>query len=146
MTYTTDDLADLEEIKTLSAIYARGLDRFNTTEIMQVFSEDAVFDATAASMDVYTGTSAIEEFFLHNQEVMYDQIHLFGNFVIELDGPDKAHGTSYLFQDGHTKSGDRVTTSCLNEDTYEKRSGEWFVVRRACIPLMPLVGNDDYQK
>src|SRR3954447_11176310 len=110
LTYDHAQLADLESIKALSAVYARGLDRFNMAEIMCVFTDDAVFDATPVGLEVYEGSAAIQEFFGHNQSVMGDQIHLFSNFVIEFDGPDAAHGTNYLWQDGHTKEGARVHT------------------------------------
>jgi prepilin-type processing-associated H-X9-DG protein len=136
-TYSTDQLADLESIKTLSAVYARGLDRFNMDEIMSVFAPDAVFDATPVGLEVYEGPAAIEEFFGHNQSVMADQIHLFSNFVIEFDGPDAAHGTNYLWQDGHTKEGSRVHTVAFNEDQYKRTDGRWLVSKRICSPLLP---------
>ncbi|MDZ5621037.1 nuclear transport factor 2 family protein [Nocardioides sp. HM23] len=146
MSYTAEQLSDLEEIRRLSAVYARGLDRFDMEEVMQIFAVDSVFDATPVGMEEYKGVDAIRDFFVHNQEVMNDQMHLFGNFVIDLESPTRARGTSYLFQDGHLKSGAQVTTSCLNEDEYEKRDGQWYVVRRACVGLMPMVGNDSYQE
>jgi ketosteroid isomerase-like protein len=141
---TIDDLVAIEEIRTLTAVYARGLDRFDITAVMQVFSDDAVFDASPCGMDACVGKPAVEEFFVHNQSVMADQIHLYGNFVIELDGPTSAHGTSSLWQDGHLKDGTRVHSVVFNEDTYVKRDGAWFISRRVCTPLMPLEGNDAY--
>ena len=137
LNYDQSQLADLESIKTLSAVYARGLDRFSMVEIMSVFTQDAVFDATPVGLEVYEGASAIEEFFGHNQAVMGDQIHLFSNFVIEFDGPDAAHGTNYLWQDGHTKEGARVHTVAFNEDRYVKSDGGWLVSKRVCSPLLP---------
>jgi prepilin-type processing-associated H-X9-DG protein len=137
LNYTPDQLTDLESIKVLSAVYARGLDRFNMREIMSIFTDDAVFDATPVGLEVYKGSAAIEEFFGHNQEVMADQIHLFSNFVVEFDGPDTAHGTNYLWQDGHTKDGSRVHTVAFNEDHYVKADGKWLVSKRTCSPLLP---------
>ena len=43
----------------LSAVYARGLDRFNMSEIMSVFTHDAVFDATPVGLEVYDGAGAM---------------------------------------------------------------------------------------
>lgn len=68
---------------------------------------------------------------------MADQMHLFSNFVIDFDGPDEAHGTNYLLQDGHNKEGATVRCFCLNEDTYRRVSGEWRISCRRISPLMP---------
>jgi SnoaL-like domain len=40
-----DCMADLEDIRALSARYARGLDRFAMDELLEPFAGDAVFDA-----------------------------------------------------------------------------------------------------
>ena len=141
---TLQDLADMEAIKTLSAIYARGLDRFNIDDILQPFTSDGVFDPSPCGMDTCTGTAAIKSFFLHNQEVMADQLHLFSNFIIELDGRESAHGSNYLWQDGHLKDGTRVHCVIFNEDTYVKRAGSWYIAKRVVSPLMPLQGIEDY--
>jgi hypothetical protein len=141
---TLQDLADAEAIKTLSAIYARGLDRFNTDEVMKPFAVDAIFDASPCGLDSCMGAAAIRNFFAHNQEVMRDQIHLFGNFVIDLDGLESAHGTNYLWQDGHLKDGSRVHSVIFNQDVYVKRKGSWYIAKRVVSPLMPLQGMDDY--
>ena len=141
---TLQDLADIEAIKTLSAIYARGLDRFNIDELMQPFADDAIFDASPCGLDACIGTAAIKDFFAHNQEVMGDQIHLFGNFIIRLDGPESAQGTNYLWQDGHLKDGTRVHSVIFNEDSYVQRNGSWFIAKRIVSPLMPLQGMEDY--
>ena len=141
---TLQDLADTEAIKTLSATYARGLDRFNIEELMQPFADDAIFDVSPCGLEACRGTAAIRTFFAHNQEVMADQIHLFSNFIIQLDGPESAHGSSYLWQDGHLKDGTRVHSVIFNEDSYEQRNGSWFIVKRVVSPLMPLQGMEDY--
>jgi prepilin-type processing-associated H-X9-DG protein len=135
--YEPGQLADLESIRALSAVYARGLDRFDMTEIMSIFTPDAVFDATPVGLEVYQGAAAIEAFFGHNQQVMGDQIHLFSNFVIEFGDPDSASGTNYLWQDGHTKDGSRVHTVAFNEDEYVRTADGWRLAKRTCSPLLP---------
>ena len=141
---TVENLADTEAIRRLSAIYARGLDRFNIDEILRPFTADGIFDASPCGLDAYKGTAAIKEFFAHNQEVMGDQIHLFSNFIIDLDGPDTAHGSNYLWQDGHLKDGTRVHSVIFNEDSYVKRDGYWYIAKRVVNPLMPLQGMESY--
>ncbi len=128
---------DVMAIQMLSARYARGLDHFRMDELLEPYAADAVFDATPMGLESYTGIDTIREFFAHNQEVMADQMHLFSNFVIEFDGPDAAHGTNYLLQDGHTKDGATVRCFCMNEDTYRRTGGVWRIATRKISPLMP---------
>ena len=137
MALAPDRMADLEDIRALSARYARGLDRFAIDEVLEPFAGDAVFDASPMGLDQYKGADALRNFFGHNQDVMADQMHLFSNFVIDFDGPDEAHGTNYLLQDGHNKEGATVKCFCLNEDTYRRISGEWRIASRRISPLMP---------
>ena len=137
MPTSLEELLAIYEITRLSAVYARGLDRFSIDDILCVFTPDATFDARPVGLTEFTGTEAIREFFSHNQDVMADQIHLFGNFIVDLDGPDEAHGTSYLWQDGHTHDGGRVHTVGFNVDEYQKTDGEWLITRRTVHPLLP---------
>jgi hypothetical protein len=137
MTTPAERIADLEDIRMLSARYARGLDRFSMPELLEPFADDAVFDASPMGLSAYTGKAALEEFFGHNQEVMADQMHLFGNFIVEFSDEVTAHGTNYLLQDGHTKDGSTVRCFCINEDTYSKASGTWRIASRTIRPLMP---------
>ncbi|WP_072803198.1 nuclear transport factor 2 family protein [Rhodococcoides yunnanense] len=130
-------VADIEEIRMLSARYALGLDRFDMDALMAPYAPDAVFDAGPMGLESYSGTEAIREFFSHNQEVMADQMHLFSNFLIEFDGPDEAHGSNYLLQDGHNKDGATVKCFCLNEDTYRRTDTGWHIASRRISPLMP---------
>ena len=134
---TTGSAADFEEICQLSARYARGLDAFDMDALLEPFSDDAVFDAAPMGLDVYSGKDALREFFGHNQDVMADQMHLFGNFVVDFDGADAAHGTNYLLQDGHNKDGATVKCFCRNDDTYQRVAGRWQIATRRISPLMP---------
>lgn len=53
MTITHDRTADIEEIRALSARYARGLDRFSMDELLEPFADDAVFDAAPMGLEGY---------------------------------------------------------------------------------------------
>jgi len=88
-------------------------------------------------LEAYSGKDALREFFGHNQEVMADQMHLFGNFIVDFDGSDAAHGTNYLLQDGHNKNGATVKCFCRNDDTYVRVAGRWRIAARQISPLMP---------
>lgn len=134
---TSDHTNDLLAIQRLSAVYARGLDRFDIEEVMIGFTADATFDAEPVGLERYVGTDAIREFFGHNQEVMADQIHLFGNFVIDFHGDDRATGTNYLWQDGHTHDGSRVHTVAMNDDEYIRTADGWKIATRTVSALLP---------
>jgi ketosteroid isomerase-like protein len=134
---TPGSAADFDEICQLSARYARGLDAFDMDALLEPFSDDAIFDAGPMGLDAYAGKDALREFFGHNQEVMADQMHLFGNFVVDFDGADAAHGTNYLLQDGHNRDGATVKCFCRNDDTYVRVAGRWRIAIRQISPLMP---------
>ncbi|MFC8045453.1 nuclear transport factor 2 family protein [Nocardia sp. NPDC057353] len=136
-TVSTDRIADIEEIRMLSARYARGLDRFDMDALMEPYADDAVFDAGPMGLESYAGARAIREFFQHNQDVMADQMHLFGNFIVEFDSDDLARGTNYLLQDGHNNDGATVRCYCMNEDTYRRTADGWRIASRRISPLMP---------
>ncbi len=140
-TTTTPDAAtragDIEEIRMLSARYAKGLDTFDMDALMAPYAPDAVFDAAPMGLESYSGTDAIRDFFAHNQEVMADQMHLFSNFIIDFDDADQAHGSNYLLQDGHNKEGSTVKCFCMNEDVYRRTPDGWRIASRTISPLMP---------
>jgi ketosteroid isomerase-like protein len=131
-----DRLLALEEIKGVSHRYALGLDRFDLEGIMSAFTEDAVFDATAFGLERVEGSAAIRAFFEHNQSVMKAQMHLYANFIIELDGLDEAHGTNYLFQDGYSNDGAHIHCLGLNEDRYVRGVDGWRIRERVIRPLV----------
>jgi ketosteroid isomerase-like protein len=139
---TTEAFADIEkltaieEIKALSARYALGLDQFDMDLLLSPYTEDVVFDATAFELGTFTGRDELRGFFEHNSVVMKEQMHLFSNFLVELDGPDEAHGTNYLYQDGFTKEGARITCFCLNRDRDRRDEGGWRIAARTIEPLV----------
>lgn len=132
----TDRLLAIEEIKSVSARYALGLDTFDVDGILSVFTEDAGFDVSRFELGKYRGHGEMRGFFQHNGEVMDSQMHLFSNFLIELEGPDSASGTSYLYQDGYDKKGQQMKCHVLNRDKYIRTSDGWKIAERVCHPLV----------
>jgi prepilin-type processing-associated H-X9-DG protein len=129
--------AELEAIRALTHRYGLALDTFDLDGTVAAFAEDAVFDCTAFGLERLEGHAALRAFFDHNQAAMANQMHLFANHIIELDGPEDAHGTNYLFQDGHTKSGERIQCLGLNRDRYVRTSDGWVISERTITPLVP---------
>lgn len=129
--------ADRLEIMQLSHVYARGLDRFDPAEALSAFSGDAVWDATAVGLERFEGREKIREFFERDAGSVADQFHIITNHVVEFDGPDAAHGTNYVFSEGHSRTGATFRATALNEDTYVRTSDGWRIASRAISPLTP---------
>jgi ketosteroid isomerase-like protein len=137
LTYTPAQLGDLEEIRAVTHRYAIALDKFDIEGTLAQFLPDAVFDATAFGLARMDGHGDMREFFDHNAEAMATQMHLFANHVIEFDGPDQAHGTNYLLEDGFAKNGARITCLGRNEDQYVRTPDGWRIASRVITPLVP---------
>jgi ketosteroid isomerase-like protein len=135
--YDPTQLADLEAIKALTHRYGIALDRFDVDAVLAAFTPDAVFDATAFGLARMDSHDDLREFFEHNREAMASQMHLFANHVIEFDGPDEAHGTNYLLEDGFAKNGARITCLGCNEDRYVRTDDGWRIAGRVITPLVP---------
>ncbi|MBB3665200.1 ketosteroid isomerase-like protein [Prauserella sediminis] len=129
--------AERYEIMQLSHLYARGLDRFDPLEALSAFSDDAVWDATAVGLDRFEGREKIREFFERDAASVADQFHIITNHIVEFDGPDSAHGTNYVFSEGHAASGAKFRAAALNEDTYVRTASGWRIASRAISPLTP---------
>ena len=131
-----EKLLAIEEIKALSARYALGLDQFDMDLLLSPYTEDVVFDATAFELGIFTGRDELRGFFEHNSVVMKEQMHLFSNFIIELEGRDAASGTNYLYEDGFTNEGAQITCLCLNRDKYVRTDDGWKIAERVISPLV----------
>ena len=130
-------VSDAEAIKALTHRYGLAVDTFDLDGIIAVFAADGVFDCTAFGLERLLGHDGIRRFFDHNQQAMASQIHLFANHIIEIDGPDEAHGTNYLLQDGYTKDGARIQCLGLNRDRYVRTDAGWLIKERTITPLVP---------
>ena len=132
MTLTRPDtsVADLLDIQRATHVYARGLDRFDPAEAASVFTDDAVWDATAVGLERFEGRAAILGFFERDAGAIADQFHVITNHVVDFpddggaDG-ETATGTNYVFSEGHTKSGAAFKAIALNEDTYRRTPEGW---------------------
>jgi ketosteroid isomerase-like protein len=138
MTFTPEELADVEAIRMLSARYARGLDRSKLAEILACFTDDAVFDISPKGGPTLRGSAELEAFYVHDLATIAEQMHSYSNFIIELDGATEAHGTNYLWAEARTNDGAHIRTTSFNEDVYAKRGGRWLIARRVVRPLVVL--------
>jgi hypothetical protein len=134
--YRAEDLVELEAIRALTYRYGLALDTFDLDAIVAIWIPEGVFDCSAFGLERLEGHESIRAFFDHNQGVMADQMHMFSNHIIEFDSPTEAHGTNYLYQDGHTHDGARICCLGLNRDQYVKTDSGWRIKERTISPLV----------
>lgn len=111
-----------EEIRQLAARYALGMTRMDLDAVVELFVEDV--RATRER----TGRAALREVI---GSMMTERVGVLniGTHVINLQGPDSAAGTVLCV----AEMGDRarwVRQLIAYEDTYARRDGVWYFVRR----------------
>ena len=132
----TDRLLAIEDIKATCSRYALGLDTFDMELLLSAFAEDIIFDASPFGLGTFEGHDALRGFFQHNFEVMKSQMHLFANFIVDVDGPDTATGTNYLLEEGYSNEGALIRCLCRDEDRYIRTDAGWRIVGRVIHPLV----------
>ncbi|MGY2067258.1 nuclear transport factor 2 family protein [Blastococcus sp. SYSU DS0619] len=130
--------ADVLEIQRITHLYARGLDRFDPEEALSAFTDDAVWDASPVGLERLEGRDAIRAFFERDAAAIADQFHVITNHVVDVDADGgTAHGTNYVFSEGHTRSGASFRAIALNEDVYRRTPGGWRIAARRISALTP---------
>ncbi len=110
MTYTLQQLSDLEEIRQLKARYFRCIDTGNETELATVFAEDVTIDLRGGGYRLQvSGRQNMVDFIgsTFNSDII--AMHHGHTPEISFTGPDSAKGTWYLE--------DRFIDPVRNEDT-----------------------------
>lgn len=112
-----------DEIHQLACRYADAMDRRDLDALVALFVPDVRVGPTT------TGRDALRAFFAESLRPVRVSILFVGNHVIDLDAPDRAHGTVYcraLLQEG-----DRFVEQLIRyRDLYVRVGGEWLFVRR----------------
>ena len=118
-------LEDLEAIKKFKAFYAKACDdKYNPELMMEVFTEDAVWDG-GKEFGVYRGRKEIYDFFKQVSESIVFAVHYFIAPNITVEG-NKAHGRWYLWQACTFKDNKAVWLAAFEDDKYEKIDGRWW--------------------
>jgi hypothetical protein len=120
-------LEALEEIRQLVARYALALDQRDLDALCGLFPEDVRVGRDARGRD------ALKAWFDATlREQFTGTAHVTGNHVIELRGPDRAHGVVYSRNEHETPDA-WVLMTMLYVDDYERQGGRWYFRRR--LPL-----------
>lgn len=131
MSYTHEQLSDIEDIRDCAKRYCHGVDRLDADWMKSAYWPDAIDDH-----GVFVGNAW--EFVDHCMVAHLpwrSTMHCIFNHQITLD-PDGIHATgevynvSYLFKDG---SNVLDTWYGRYLDKYEKRGDEWRIAHRVCV-------------
>lgn len=115
--------------------YAIGLDTFEPLVALSAFSDDAVWDATAAGLQRLEGRDAILAFFERDAAAVDQQFHILTNHRVEFVDDNRARGTNYVYAEAEMKSGAKIKAIALNEDSYVRTSSGWRISARVISPL-----------
>ena len=116
-------ISDHEAIRQLAAWYAVAVDSRDLDLLVGLFIEDV-----RVGRDTY-GREALRASFDASLRGIGRSILNVGTHAIELDDDDHAHGLVYC--KGEIQDGDRwIHQAILYRDTYERREGQWYFVRR----------------
>ncbi len=130
-------MTDVEDIVRLTHDYALYNDTFQVDALVDLFTEDAVFDMQPSGLDVYRGREAIRDFFEREKRALSHVMHLTSNHRVDVDG-DTATGTAYYHAMGVIRRDGRENEARgYYDDRYVRTPAGWrFAARRSC-PLIP---------
>lgn len=112
-----------DEIRQLAARYAVAVDSRDLDGLVALFVEDVQVGRHER------GREALRRAFQASLAEVGVTCLLVGTHVIDLEGPDEAHGVVYCH--GEVQVGDTwVRQAILYRDTYARRDGRWRFVRR----------------
>lgn len=118
-----DRLESIEAIRRLVARYALATDSRDLDALVALFVEDVQVGPDRR------GREALREFFDRSLREVGVTILFVGNHTIDFDDADHASGVVYCR--GEIQVGDRWVIQAIQyRDTYERRDGAWYFVRR----------------
>lgn len=129
MTYTLQQLSDLEEIRQLKARYFRCIDTGNEAELATVFAEDVTIDLRGGGYRLQvSGRDNMVDFIASTFNSDVIAMHHGHTPEIRFTGPDTAEGTWYL-EDRFIslERNDDTIGSSLYHDRYIRTADGWKV-------------------
>ena len=113
----------LDQIRQLAHRYALALDTRNMDDLVELFVEDVRVGKDAV------GREALKRWFTETMSRYKTSVHFVGNHVIDFDSADRARGVVYC-RDELERPGEWKFGYLQYWDTYERRGGLWYFVRR----------------
>ncbi|MSQ25893.1 MAG: nuclear transport factor 2 family protein [Dehalococcoidia bacterium] len=122
-----DRLLSLDQIRQLASRYAHAVDSRDLHSLAALFVDDVSLGAGG------TGRDALKRNFDTRLRRFTTTIHFVCNHIIDFDSADRAHGLVYTRAE-HEMESKWIVLALQYQDTYERRAGQWFFVRRKPLP------------
>lgn len=130
---------EVQAIQHLQVDYARGADSFSGTTYAEVFTDDAILDATNTGLPAVQGRAAIAKLMDDTFAQQTHNIHMTMNQrVTHIDG-DTAEGWCYFLQRSILRNGGRTEFAGRYDDTYRRTPAGWKISKRILTELLPTV-------
>lgn len=127
--------------------YANAVDHIgNIDGILDVFTEDAVFDLSGIGLAAVHGHAGIREFFTNVFANMAHHAHYLTNFAITAYAGDTASIRAYVIGMGVGKDGRGVTVNGRYYFDVKRTDAGWKATRYTMDFLLPLTGTLDNAK
>lgn len=128
--------ADVEQIRRLTSDYAWAIDNFQLDDLVDLFTEDAIFDMRAFGAPAAAeGKAAVREGFAALIEGLRGCVHMMMNHRIDVTG-DTAEGTAYCHAFMTTAAGEKAENLVLYQDRYVREATGWKFQSRVIQHLM----------
>ncbi|MBB4614933.1 nuclear transport factor 2 family protein [Novosphingobium taihuense] len=128
-------------IQDLMITYAHAVDTIgNIDGILEVFTEDAVFDLSGIGLAALEGHDGIRAFFTNVFANMAHHAHYLTNFAVTAYDGDTASMRAYVIGMGQGKDGSTVTVNGRYYFDVRRTEAGWKATRYTMDFLMPLSG------
>jgi len=137
MTSTTTRLSveDRLDIIELTARYSYHIDRYELEPLLELWTEDAVFDERPLGLYYAVGIDKIREFFEHDYKVSSAHVHYMTNHILEAVSETEARGTCCGLVQADLHNGAVIHATVNYTDEYVKRDGRWLFKSRVVRPF-----------
>ena len=128
MAYSVEQLAALEEIKDLAKFYCRGVDRLDAAVMKRAYWPDAYEDHgpfKGNAMDYIDMCMQVHDFWCRTMHCIFNHSIEFDDDGVHARG--EIYNVTYMFR-AESPEMDTFYTRYL--DRYEKRDGEWRIIKR----------------
>jgi len=140
-------IEDRLAIQDLMIAYAHAVDTIgNIDGILDVFTEDAVFDLSGIGLTPQLGHDGIRAFFTNVFANMAHHAHYLTNFAVTAYAGDTASMRAYVIGMGQGKDGSSVTVNGRYYFDVRRNEKGWKATRYTMDFLMPLSGTLDNAK
>jgi hypothetical protein len=130
VSFTVEQLSDLESIRAAARRFSRGVDRLDSEEMKSAYWPDATDDHGAFCGNAHE----FVDFCMVAHRRYRSTGHCIFNHEVALDGATAARGEIYCVTWLIPADEERVDTWYGRYlDRYEKRGGEWRIIERVCV-------------